>query len=48
MMEYVEGCMGNDGNYSYMSGWANIWWCGNKMVKELGYFWPWWRETNFS
>ena len=25
MMEYVEGCMVNDGNYSYMSGWANIW-----------------------
>ena len=25
MVEYVEGCMVNDGNYSYMSGWVNIW-----------------------
>ena len=38
MMEYMEGCMVNDGNYSYMNVQANIWWSGNKMVKELGYF----------
>ena len=40
MMEYVEGCMVNNGNYSYISG--------NKMVKELGYFLPWWNETDCS
>ena len=25
MMKYMEGCMVNDGNYSYMSGWTNMW-----------------------
>ena len=27
MLEYVEGCMANDGNYSYMSGYVSSWWC---------------------